>query len=64
MGVIMDTFRDLTLEITTHCQGNCIVCVRDKIRYKLGNMTQQLFEKAVTEADELYAKYGGEGRIC
>ncbi|MCX4296479.1 MAG: SPASM domain-containing protein [Lachnospiraceae bacterium] len=55
----MDTFRDLTLEITTHCQGNCIVCVRDKIRYKLGNMTQQLFEKAVTEADELYAKYGG-----
>lgn len=54
----MDAFRTLTLEITTYCQADCIVCVRDKIKYKLGNMTQELFEKAVTEADELYNKYG------
>ena len=57
----MDAFKNLTLEITTHCQADCIVCVRDKISYKLGNMTQQLFEKAVTEANELYHKYRGEG---
>lgn len=59
----MDAFRALTLEITTHCQADCIVCVRDKIKYKLGNMTQQLFEKAVTEVDALYNRYGGGGRI-
>ncbi len=55
----MDAFRTLTLEITTHCQANCVVCVRNKIKYKLGNMTQELFEKAITEADDLYQKYGG-----
>lgn len=55
----MDKLKTLTLEITTHCQANCIVCVRDKIRYKLGNMPQELFEKAIEEASELYQNLGG-----
>lgn len=45
----------LTLEITTFCQANCIVCVRDKLNFKLSNMPQNLFEKAVAEAVE-YSK--------
>lgn len=56
----MDKFKTLTLEITTHCQANCIVCVRDKIRYELGNMTQGLFEKAIREVSELYQSRGGK----
>ena len=42
----------LTLEITTFCQANCIVCVRDKLNFKLSNIAQNLFEKAVAEAAE------------
>lgn len=45
----------LVLEITTHCQADCIVCVRDKLNFKLGNMSQKLFEKAIREAAE-YSK--------
>lgn len=49
---MMKSISKLTLEITTFCQANCIVCVRDKLNFKLGNMPQKLFEKAVTEAVE------------
>lgn len=44
----------ITLEITTFCQANCIVCVRDKIKFKLGCMSQDLFEKAIREASEYF----------
>lgn len=55
----MENFKNLTLEITTYCQANCVVCVRDKISYRLGNMTQQLFEKAINEVAEMYKDWGG-----
>lgn len=55
----MNNLKTLTLEITTYCQANCIVCVRDKINFKLNNMSQDIFEKAVNEADELYCSLGG-----
>lgn len=59
----MDQFKTLTLEITTHCQANCVMCVRDKIKYKLENMKQEIFEKAVAQVDELYRKYNGRLKI-
>lgn len=55
----MIPFRTLTLEITTHCQADCIVCVRDKLKFELGNMSQPLFERAVKEVSELYTSRGG-----
>lgn len=55
----MDRFRSLIMEVTTYCQADCVVCVRDKIKYELGNMTQELFEKAVNEAAYLYQIRGG-----
>lgn len=49
----------ITMEITTFCQANCIVCVRDQIRYPLSNMTQEIFEKTIREADSYYEAGGG-----
>lgn len=54
----MNKVKTLTLEITTHCQADCIVCVREKLRFKLGNMSQNLFEKAICEVSELYISRG------
>lgn len=53
----------ITMEITTFCQANCIVCVRDQIKYPLSNMTQELFEKTIREADSYYKAEGGVNYI-
>lgn len=55
----MKKFKTLTLEISTHCQADCLVCVRDKLNFKLGSMPQNLFEKAIREVSELYISKGG-----
>lgn len=55
----MEKFKTLTLEITTFCQANCIVCVRDKLNFKLGSMPQKLFEKSVREVSDFYYIQGG-----
>lgn len=60
----MLSLKTLTLEVTTFCQANCIVCVRDKLNFKLGSMPQALFEKAVTEADSLYSSLCVGGGVC
>lgn len=49
----------LSIENTTFCQANCTVCVRDRLRYELSHMPQELFEKSVKEAAALYKKEGG-----
>ena len=55
----MNKLMTLTLEITTHCQANCTVCVRDKLRFKLSNMPQELFEKSIREVADLYVSHRG-----
>lgn len=40
----------ISIENTTLCAGNCIMCVRDKYKGPLKNMEQALFEKIVNEA--------------
>lgn len=57
----MTELSSLTLEVTTHCQANCVVCVRDKLNFKLGSMTQELFEKAVAEFNTLSISHGFGG---
>ncbi len=42
----------ISLENTTLCAGNCIMCVRNRYKGPLANMNQELFEKAVNEAVE------------
>ena len=59
----MEKFKTLTLEITTFCQANCIVCVRDKLNFKLGSMSQELFEKSVREVSDFYYIQGGGYKI-
>lgn len=40
----------ITIENTTLCAANCIMCVREKYTRGLTSMTQELFEKCVSEA--------------
>lgn len=57
----MEKLQSLTLEVSTHCQANCIVCVRDQLKFKLSNMSQELFEKAISEFDALSISRGEKG---
>lgn len=56
----MNYFKTLTLEVTTCCQANCIMCVRDKLKYKPDSMSQQLFEKAIKQVEEFLDNSGNE----
>lgn len=56
----MKSFERITIENTTYCQANCIMCVRDQIRYPLSHMTQELFEKTVSQTASFYEKMGGK----
>lgn len=42
----MIPFETLTIENTTYCSANCIMCPREQITFKKGNMSQEIFEKA------------------
>ena len=48
----------LVIENTTFCQANCIVCVRDYLKFEKNNMSQELFEKSINEVADFLKKTG------
>lgn len=46
------------IENTTFCQANCIVCVRDYLKFEKNNMSQEVFEKGINEVAAFYKKMG------
>lgn len=55
----MKVFEQLTIENTTYCGANCVMCVRNKLNFKLANMKQDVFQDAVQKFQEGYLKFGG-----
>lgn len=48
--------KEITIETTTHCGANCIICPRAKYRYKPEHMDMDLFKKVLDEAVRLGAR--------
>lgn len=46
---------EIVFEVTTFCQADCKVCVRDKIRFPLGTMKFDIFQKSILDIVE-YAR--------
>ena len=52
---------NIVIENTTYCGANCIMCVRDKLNFKLGNMSFELFKKIILEFNEFCINKYGKG---
>ena len=56
----MKPFLTLTIENTTYCSANCVMCPREQITFEKGNMPQKLFMKSIKEVQEFYRKNNNE----